>query len=61
MEDITEAVFTEVPRRQHLNCGFRIVAYQAAAGEREVINLLAEVRAATMVTKNVSASDVMMM
>lgn len=40
--EITEAVFSGVPKKHHLNCGFSVVSYHPTTQEEQTFNLLAE-------------------
>lgn len=40
--EITEAIFTGVPKKHHLNCGFNIVSYHPLTQEEQTFSLLAE-------------------
>jgi len=40
--EITEIVFSGVPKKHHLNCGFSIIAFHPTTQQQQSINLLAE-------------------
>lgn len=39
---ITEVVFSGVPKKHHLNCGFTLEAFHPVSQQRVTLNLLAE-------------------
>ena len=40
--DIAEVVFSGVPKKHHLNCGFSIIAFHPTTQQQQSINLLTE-------------------
>lgn len=42
MTSITEVVFSGVPKKHHLNCGFSVEAFHPVSQQQLTLNLLAE-------------------
>ncbi len=42
MVEITEAVFSGVPKKHHLNCGFSVVSYHPQTQAEQTFHLLSE-------------------